>query len=134
MPHVVGLRTRCAEFASEVLVLLNRGGGGGERRGEGGHSRFCVIARYTPVMLTRGRWPDRFIIVGHGEQDARIPGNTVAISSTKPYQGLLSFGQGFLSRFEEVSCNHELLEVGLSGPPAISPGKPSDRKWPDVVG
>mmetsp|Transcript_29498 Transcript_29498/g.75742 ORF Transcript_29498/g.75742 Transcript_29498/m.75742 type:complete len:629 (+) Transcript_29498:459-2345(+) len=94
------------DFRSKPSVLLL----GQYSTGKTTFLKHLLQRDYPGISIGPEPTTDRFIIVGHGEQDARIPGNTVAISSTKPYQGLLSFGQGFLSRFEEVSCNHELLE------------------------
>ncbi len=48
--------------------------------------------------------------VFHGAEERRIPGNTLAVQPDKPYQGLASFGTGFLSRFEGSQCPARLLE------------------------
>ncbi len=40
----------------------------------------------------------------------RVPGNTLAVSPDKPFQGLQAFGTGFLSRFEGSQCPARLLE------------------------
>lgn len=41
---------------------------------------------------------DRFVVVYHGLEERRIPGNTLAVQKDLPYQGLAGFGTGFLSR------------------------------------
>lgn len=51
-----------------------------------------------------------FLQVFHGAEERRIPGNTLAVQPDKPYQGLASFGTGFLSRFEGSQCPARLLE------------------------
>ena len=45
---------------------------------------------------------DRFVVVYHGMEERRVPGNTLAVQKDLPYQGLSSFGTGFLSRCGEV--------------------------------
>ncbi len=37
---------------------------------------------------------DRFVVVMHGLEERRIPGNTLAVQPDKPYQGLSAFGTG----------------------------------------
>jgi EH domain-containing protein 1 len=41
---------------------------------------------------------DRFVVVMHGLEERRVPGNTLAVQPDRPYQGLSMFGTGFLSR------------------------------------
>ncbi len=37
---------------------------------------------------------DRFVVVMHGLEERRTPGNTLAVQPDKPYQGLSTFGTG----------------------------------------
>ena len=37
---------------------------------------------------------DRFVVVYHGLEERRTPGNTMAVQPDKPYQGLSMFGTG----------------------------------------
>lgn len=39
-------------------------------------------------------WPRRFVVVQHGLEERRTPGNTLAVQPDKPYQGLSQFGTG----------------------------------------
>uniref|UniRef100_A0A061S3M1 Eh domain-containing protein 1-like n=1 Tax=Tetraselmis sp. GSL018 TaxID=582737 RepID=A0A061S3M1_9CHLO len=75
--------------------------------------RHLLKRDYPGILIGPEPTTDRFVVVSHGEQDVRTPGNTVVITGTKPYQALATYGEGFLSRFEEVQLNHELLQ-GLS--------------------
>jgi hypothetical protein len=36
----------------------------------------------------------RFVVVHHGLEERRTPGNTLAVQPDKPYQGLSGFGTG----------------------------------------
>jgi len=36
----------------------------------------------------------RFVVVHHGVEERRTPGNTLAVQPDKPYQGLAAFGTG----------------------------------------
>ncbi|KAG2438490.1 hypothetical protein HXX76_005042 [Chlamydomonas incerta] len=67
---------------------------------------------------------DRFVVVFHGAEERRIPGNTLAVQPDKPYQGLSSFGTGFLSRFEGSQCPARLLEeISLVDTPGVLSGE-----------
>lgn len=37
---------------------------------------------------------DRFVVVFHGPDERRIPGNTLTCQTDRPYQGLTMFGGG----------------------------------------
>eukprot|EP00193_Tetraselmis_chui_P022517 CAMPEP_0177795622 /NCGR_PEP_ID=MMETSP0491_2-20121128/26340_1 /TAXON_ID=63592 /ORGANISM="Tetraselmis chuii, Strain PLY429" /LENGTH=503 /DNA_ID=CAMNT_0019318483 /DNA_START=463 /DNA_END=1976 /DNA_ORIENTATION=- len=99
-------RLSAGDFNSKPSILLL----GQYSTGKTTFLKHLLQRDYPGISIGPEPTTDRFIIVGHGQQDSRIPGNTVAITSTKPYQGLLTFGQGFLSRFEEVQCNNKALE------------------------
>eukprot|EP00955_Chlamydomonas_euryale_P016171 172709-Chlamydomonas_euryale.AAC.1 len=45
---------------------------------------------------------DRFVVVYHGMDERRVPGNTLAVQKDLPYQGLAGFGTGFLSRWARL--------------------------------
>ncbi|KAG2500095.1 hypothetical protein HYH03_001679 [Edaphochlamys debaryana] len=67
---------------------------------------------------------DRFVVVFHGAEERRIPGNTLAVQPDKPYQGLSTFGTGFLSRFEGSQCPARLLEeISLVDTPGVLSGE-----------
>lgn len=67
---------------------------------------------------------DRFVVVYHGLEERRVPGNTLAVQPDKPYQGLAGFGTGFLSRFEGSQCPARLLEeITLVDTPGVLSGE-----------
>ncbi|WIA09631.1 hypothetical protein OEZ85_009020 [Tetradesmus obliquus] len=67
---------------------------------------------------------DRFVVVQHGLEERRTPGNTLAVQPDKPYQGLSQFGTGFLSRFEGASCPAPLLDsITLVDTPGVLSGE-----------
>eukprot|EP00879_Flechtneria_rotunda_P003023 GHRR01003241.1.p1 GENE.GHRR01003241.1~~GHRR01003241.1.p1 ORF type:complete len:568 (+),score=176.91 GHRR01003241.1:379-2082(+) len=67
---------------------------------------------------------DRFVVVQHGLEERRTPGNTLAVQPDKPYQGLSVFGTGFLSRFEGASCPAKLLEeITIIDTPGVLSGE-----------
>eukprot|EP00873_Tetraselmis_striata_P019974 jgi/Tetstr1/440238/TSEL_028589.t1 len=67
---------------------------------------------------------DRFVVVMHGHDERRTPGNTLAVQPDKPYQGLSIFGGGFLSKFEGASSPNEMLEaITLVDTPGVLSGE-----------
>ena len=68
---------------------------------------------------------DRFVVVFHGPDERRIPGNTLTCQTDRPYQGLTMFGGGFLGRFEGAQCNEcKLLEeVSFVDTPGVLSGE-----------
>mmetsp|Transcript_33515 Transcript_33515/g.99767 ORF Transcript_33515/g.99767 Transcript_33515/m.99767 type:complete len:622 (-) Transcript_33515:364-2229(-) len=67
---------------------------------------------------------DRFVVVYHGMDERRVPGNTLAVQKDLPYQGLAGFGTGFLSRLEGSQCPARLLEeVTIVDTPGVLSGE-----------
>lgn len=67
---------------------------------------------------------DRFVVVYHGLDERRIPGNTLAVQKDLPYQGLAGFGTGFLSRLEGAQCPARLLEeITIVDTPGVLSGE-----------
>ena len=67
---------------------------------------------------------DRFVVVMHGAEEKRTPGNTLAVQKDKPFTGLTSFGTAFLSKFEGAQCDNRLLEeVTLVDTPGVLSGE-----------
>ena len=67
---------------------------------------------------------DRFVVVMHGPEDRRTPGNTLVVQPDKPYTGLSQFGNGFLSKFESATCENRLLEeITLVDTPGVLSGE-----------
>mmetsp|Transcript_29724 Transcript_29724/g.36091 ORF Transcript_29724/g.36091 Transcript_29724/m.36091 type:complete len:536 (-) Transcript_29724:537-2144(-) len=79
---------------------------------------------------------DRFVVVMGGMDERRTPGNTLAVQTDKPYQGLTTFGTAFLSKFEAAQCPHPLLEeITLVDTPGVLSGEKQrlDRSY-DFIG
>ncbi|KAI8474973.1 MAG: P-loop containing nucleoside triphosphate hydrolase protein [Monoraphidium minutum] len=75
---------------------------------------------------------DRFVVVHHGLEERRTPGNTLAVQSDKPFQGLSGFGTGFLKRFEGSQCPAKLLEeISIVDTPGVLSGEKQriDRQY-----
>lgn len=67
---------------------------------------------------------DRFVVVMHGPDDRRTPGNTLVVQTDKPFTGLAQFGNGFLSKFESATCENRLLEeITLVDTPGVLSGE-----------
>lgn len=67
---------------------------------------------------------DRFVVVMHGPEDRRTPGNTLVVQTDKPFTGLSQFGNGFLSKFEAATCENRLLEeITLVDTPGVLSGE-----------
>jgi EH domain-containing protein 1 len=67
---------------------------------------------------------DRFVVVESGLEERRTPGNTLVVQSSKPYQGLAIYGNGFCSKFEAASCPNELLNsITLVDTPGVLSGE-----------
>jgi len=68
------------------------------------------VAHTTGANIGPEPTTDRFTVVVHGNDERRIPGNTLAVDPDHPYQSLQSFGTGFLARLEAAQCPCALLE------------------------
>ena len=67
---------------------------------------------------------DRFVVVAHGPDDRRTPGNTLVVQPDKPFTGLAQFGNGFLAKFESATCDNRLLEeITLVDTPGVLSGE-----------
>jgi GTPase SAR1 family protein len=53
---------------------------------------------------------DRFMAVMYDKEDKIIPGNALSVDVEKPFHGLNSFGNGFLTKFEGSLCDADILE------------------------
>ena len=67
---------------------------------------------------------DRFVVVQHGPEPRRTPGQTLAVQTDKPFTGLGAFGSSFLAKFEAAQCNAKLLEeVTIVDTPGVLSGE-----------
>jgi len=53
---------------------------------------------------------DRFMAVMYDKEDKIIPGNALSVDVEKPFHGLNTFGNGFLTKFEGSLCDADILE------------------------
>jgi len=75
---------------------------------------------------------DKFVIVMGGDEDRRIPGNTLVVQKDKPFTDLTRFGSDFLNKLECTECDSPLLrEVTLIDTPGVLSGEKqrSDRSY-----
>ena len=67
---------------------------------------------------------DRFVVVQHGPETRRTPGQTLAVQTDKPFTGLGAFGSSFLAKFEAAQCDAKLLEeVTIVDTPGVLSGE-----------
>ena len=67
---------------------------------------------------------DRFVVVQHGPEPRRTPGQTLAVQTDKRFTGLGAFGSSFLAKFEAAQCNAKLLEeVTIVDTPGVLSGE-----------
>jgi hypothetical protein len=57
------------------------------------HLPACVLCTNVSRLVCVS-WCHRFVVVQHGLEERRTPGNTLAVQPDKPYQGLSMFGTG----------------------------------------
>ncbi|XP_010544277.1 PREDICTED: EH domain-containing protein 1 [Tarenaya hassleriana] len=79
---------------------------------------------------------DRFVVVMSGPDERSIPGNTVAVQADMPFNGLISFGTAFLSKFECSQMPHPLLEhiTFVDTPGVLSGEKQRTQRAYDFTG
>lgn len=109
-----------SDFEAKPSVLLL----GQYSTGKTTFIKFLLGQEYPGCHIGPEPTTDRFVVVYHGLEDRRVPGNTLAVQPDKPYQGLSIFGTGFLSRFEGSQCPAKLLEeISLVDTPGVLSGE-----------
>ena len=72
---------------------------------------------------------DRFVAVAHGDERGLVLGNAASIQPTLPYQGLVTFGQNFLSKFSVAFTPSKVLkEVTFVDTPGVLSGEKQRRQ------
>jgi len=67
---------------------------------------------------------DNFHIINYAEEEGKIPGNVLAVDSSKPFRHLQQFGGTFLTRFEASQTNAEVLKsVSILDTPGVLAGE-----------
>lgn len=109
-----------SDFEAKPSVLLL----GQYSTGKTTFIKFLLGRDYPGAHIGPEPTTDRFVVVHHGLEERRTPGNTLAVQPDKPYQGLSGFGTGFLSRFEGSQCPTKLLEeITIVDTPGVLSGE-----------
>ncbi|XP_021692252.2 EH domain-containing protein 1 isoform X2 [Hevea brasiliensis] len=79
---------------------------------------------------------DRFVVIMSGTDERSIPGNTVAVQTDLPFNGLATFGNAFLSKLECSQMPHPLLEhiTFVDTPGVLSGEKQRTQRAYDFTG
>lgn len=95
-----------AEIHSKPIVLLL----GQYSTGKTSFIKYLLREEYPGTHIGPEPTTDRFIAVMHGEKSKVIPGNVASSQPSKPFKGLETFGNSFLSKFQISECDCELLQ------------------------
>jgi EH domain-containing protein 1 len=108
------------DFEAKPSVLLL----GQYSTGKSTFIKYLLGRDYPGIHIGPEPTTDRFVVVMHGPDERRTPGNTLVVQPDKPFTGLAQFGSGFLSKFECAQCDNRLLEeVTLVDTPGVLSGE-----------
>lgn len=108
------------DFEAKPSVLLL----GQYSTGKSTFIKYLLGRDYPGIHIGPEPTTDRFVVVMHGPDERRTPGNTLVVQPDKPFTGLQQFGSGFLSKFECAQCDNRLLEeVTLVDTPGVLSGE-----------
>jgi EH domain-containing protein 1 len=108
------------DFEAKPSVLLL----GQYSTGKSTFVKYLLGRDYPGIHIGPEPTTDRFVVVMHGPDDRRTPGNTLVVQTDKPFTGLAQFGNGFLSKFESATCENRLLEeITLIDTPGVLSGE-----------
>ncbi|KAI3433598.1 hypothetical protein D9Q98_003408 [Chlorella vulgaris] len=108
------------DFEAKPSVLLL----GQYSTGKSTFIKYLLGRDYPGIHIGPEPTTDRFVVVMHGPEERRTPGNTLVVQPDKPFTGLGQFGSGFLSKFECAQCDNRLLEeVTLVDTPGVLSGE-----------
>ncbi|KAK9789563.1 hypothetical protein WJX73_008365 [Symbiochloris irregularis] len=109
-----------SDFSAKPSVLLL----GQYSTGKTTFIKHLLGQEYPGIHIGPEPTTDRFVVVYHGLEERRTPGNTLIVQPDKPYQGLSQYGNGFLAKFEGASCPNKLLEeISLVDTPGVLSGE-----------
>jgi len=94
------------DFDGKPLVMLI----GQYSTGKTTFIRYILEQDYPGMRIGPEPTTDNFNIIDFAEQSGKIPGNVLAVDSSKPYKHLQQFGGTFLTRFESSQTNAEILK------------------------
>ncbi|KAL4430913.1 hypothetical protein ABPG75_006169 [Micractinium tetrahymenae] len=108
------------DFEAKPSVLLL----GQYSTGKSTFIKYLLGRDYPGIHIGPEPTTDRFVVVMHGPDERRTPGNTLVVQPDKPFTGLQQFGSGFLSKFECAQCDNRLLEeITLVDTPGVLSGE-----------
>lgn len=108
------------DFEAKPSVLLL----GQYSTGKSTFVKYLLGRDYPGIHIGPEPTTDRFVVVMHGPDDRRTPGNTLVVQTDKPFTGLAQYGNGFLSKFESAECENRLLEeITLIDTPGVLSGE-----------
>ncbi|PSC74976.1 EH domain-containing 1-like [Micractinium conductrix] len=108
------------DFEAKPSVLLL----GQYSTGKSTFIKYLLGRDYPGIHIGPEPTTDRFVVVMHGPEERRTPGNTLVVQPDRPFTGLQQFGSGFLSKFEAAQCDNRLLEeVTLVDTPGVLSGE-----------
>jgi len=108
------------DFDAKPLVMLV----GQYSTGKTTFIRYLIDKEYPGSMIGPEPTTDRFEVISHGKEDNKVPGNVLAVDGTKQFGKLQKFGGAFLSRFEGIETDSDVLKsLTLLDTPGILAGE-----------
>ena len=109
-----------SDFAAKPRVLLL----GQYSVGTTSFIRYLLGRDFPGIRIGPEPTTDRFVSIMHGKIDKIVPGAALCSDMNKPFRGLSTFGNNFLSRFEGVEMDSPILKnITLVDTPGILSGQ-----------
>ncbi len=102
-----------ADFDSKPMILLI----GQYSVGKTTFIRHLLQRDFPGMLVGPEPTTDKFMIISEGQEDASIPGNALAVQSSRPFRSLQRFGTSFLNKLENSEV--KVLPPNKNG---VSPG------------
>jgi len=108
------------DFDGKPLVMLI----GQYSTGKTTFIRYLLEQDFPGMRIGPEPTTDNFHLIEYSEDEGKIPGNVLAVDSSKPFRHLQQFGGTFLTRFESSQTNAEVLKtVTLLDTPGVLAGE-----------
>jgi len=108
------------DFDGKPLVMLI----GQYSTGKTTFIRYLLERDFPGMRIGPEPTTDNFHIINYAEEEGKIPGNVLAVDSSKPFRHLQQFGGTFLTRFEASQTNAEVLKsVTILDTPGVLAGE-----------
>jgi len=115
-----------ADFDSKPMILLV----GQYSTGKTTFIRFLLEKDFPGMRIGPEPTTDGFIAIMKGDkengkvQEGTVPGNALVVDKSRPFRGLSSFGNAFLSRFQCSQLDNQLLDsISIIDTPGILSGE-----------